>query len=490
MAEVAPFQLSWQAGMRRDDPRDNMPEGSSWNLVDWIPEELGAPLAKRGGWSYESANIASTKATASRVDCGMFAPFIAGSKNLAVDEDGELYQIASNGTVTDIGAALATRSMVFHRDRAIICSATGAAAPKVYDGSSLANLGGSPPSAFYGEVYKDRTVLGRTTAEPQRVYFSGAGDPASWDTTDGWVDADFPVTGLASLRNALVVFSSQQVERILGATPPPGSDMSRQTLFRPGCADNRSIVVADDTCFFANPTGLYQTDGAAIVDVTERGGMKRYWAETMASYTTSWSIACGRFRNWLLVAVMNGSTFVDGFLVHIYKRTWLRVSNLTATSFWNSVDLSPETYFGLRDQAYVAEASSMWAPAAGVKNDADGTAVAPVWESAWLGQGASKAPVRDAYVNYDLRDAGSDNPTFALSYILSPELTSYTAVATLAGGANTLPETTEMTRVRRSLRKKCYGAALKVGQSGASATTRLYRVELVAHRREMSSMAA
>lgn len=490
MGKVEPFQLTWSGGMRRDDPRDNMPEGTSYNLVDWIPDELGSPLAKRGGWSYESNDISATKGTASYVINGIYAPFAAASKNLCHDEDGELYSIAANGTVTDIGASLVTRSQTFHRDQVIICSSTGAAAPKYYNGSTLGNLGGSPPSAFYTDVYKDRTVLARTTAQPPRVYFSGAGDPTSWDTTYGYVDADFPVTGVASLRNALIVFSSQQVERIIGSTPPPGTDMSRQTLFRPGCADNRSIFVADDTCFFANPTGLYQTDGAAIVDVTERGGMKRYWVEQMASYTTSWSIACGRFRNWLLVSIMNGSSLVDAFMVHIYNRTWLRVSNLKATSFWSSVDLNPETYFGLRGGPRVCEVSSMWAPAAGVKNDADGTAVTPILETPWVPKGASKALIRDVYLNYDLRDAATDNPTIACSYILSPELTSYAAIADFSGSAYTLAETTEMTRVRRNVRHKAYGIAFKLAQSNASATTRLYRVETDEHKREMTSLAA
>jgi hypothetical protein len=33
---------------------DQMPAGSLWNLVDYIPNVIGAPLRKRGGWGYGS----------------------------------------------------------------------------------------------------------------------------------------------------------------------------------------------------------------------------------------------------------------------------------------------------------------------------------------------------------------------------------------------------------------------------------------------------
>jgi hypothetical protein len=327
-------------------------------------------------------------------------------------------------------------------------------------------------------------VLGNTAAEPQRWYFSGAGDPESWDTTNSWIDGSFPGTGGAALRNALLIFANERVERIVGATPPPGTDMSLQTLYEPGCVDARSIVIADDTCFFANPTGLYQTDGSAVVDVTERGGMKRYWLETFASYTSSWTVACGRIRNWIAVSVMNGSTFVDGFLVHIYKRVWLRIANLKAVMFWSSIAAAPETFYGARDAARVRKLSSIFSPAAGVKNDADGTAVTPILETPWYPVGASKSPIRDIYSLYDLRDAASDQPAFTLSYLTSPEATSYSAVTDYAGNGNTLAETSEITRARRKIRKAVYGVALKVAQNNASSDSRIYRLEADDHKRE------
>lgn len=477
--------------MRRDHPRDRMPEGTAWNLVDYIPEELGAPLTKRGGWSFESANIASTTASAAYVAAGAYAPFAAGSKNCAIDEDGRLYTITSGGAVTDVGAAVVPSApLAFHRNKLIITAPDGTTAPMYYNGSTLGSLAGSPPAAIHSVVYKDLTVLARTAAQPNYVYFSGDGDPTSWNTTDSWIAADFPVTGLAALHNALIVFSANRVEAIIGDTPPPGTNMSKRTLYEPGCTDARSVAIVDDTAFFANPTGLYQTDGAEVRDVTERGGMKPYWTNLFASQTSSWTIACGRIRDRLIVSVLNGATFVDAFMIHLTDLSWVRLSNIKTLMFWRSISAAPETYFGWRGGPYVGELSSMFSPSASVKNDADDTAVLPIVETPWYPVGAAKSPVKNVYALYDLRDSASDDPTITLSYLTSPEATSYTTVTNFSDTAYPLAETTEITRVRRNIRRKTFGIAMRAAQSNASADTRLYRIESDDHRREETRVAA
>ena len=37
-------------GMVQDYPRNNLPKGRAWNMVDLIPQSLGAPATERGGW--------------------------------------------------------------------------------------------------------------------------------------------------------------------------------------------------------------------------------------------------------------------------------------------------------------------------------------------------------------------------------------------------------------------------------------------------------
>lgn len=484
---VTPVQDTWEQGMRRDKPRDRMPAGSAWNLVDFLPGE-DAPLQKRGGWTYQSNDISAVTATASYVVAGAYAPFAAAAKNCAIDEDGRLYTVAANGTVTDIGAAVTPPgSLPFHREKLIIPASDGTTAPKYYDGTTLGALAGSPPAGKYGCVYKDRTVLACTAAQPNRAYFSGPGDPTSWDTTNGYWDASFPVTAVASLRNTLVLLSQQLTERLIGSTPPPGTDMSKQTLFDSGCVDARSVVVVDDQLVFANTESILVTDGASVLDLTETAGCLPYWRSLMASYTSSYTLAAGAVRRHYLISVMDGSTFVDCLMFDLQGRRWWRLSNVKARMFWASVGAAPETYFGLRSAPRVGDITGLWGASASTKNDGDGTAVTPIMETMFYPVGLAKGRVRDVYLSYDLRDAASDNPTLTVSSTTDPASdAAYTAATGPTGTAYTAAETSETVRVRRSVRKGASGFALKVAQTNASSVTRIRRVEATVASREDS----
>src|SRR3954463_2650826 len=54
---------SYYAGMARDSSRDQLPPGFLWNLQDFIPNYLGAPLRKRGGWTLASSSMSANGST-------------------------------------------------------------------------------------------------------------------------------------------------------------------------------------------------------------------------------------------------------------------------------------------------------------------------------------------------------------------------------------------------------------------------------------------
>jgi hypothetical protein len=121
-----------------------------------------------------------------------------------------------------------------------------------------------------------------------------------------------------------------------------------------------------------------------------------------------------------------------------------------------------------------------------VKQDADGTNPTPIVETAmfrgfdrlhrrWI-ESMGKQKWRWAYVDYDLRDAATDNPTMTLSYCKSPT-GSYTTTD------RTLPETTDISRVRRALSPTQGGAThsqmlgLKLAVNGPYASAKLLTLE-------------
>jgi hypothetical protein len=137
-----------------------------------------------------------------------------------------------------------------------------------------------------------------------------------------------------------------------------------------------------------------------------------------------------------------------------------------------------ELYFGRRGAARVAKSSNFWAPTSAVSADADGVAVEPVFETGFLGYDAGLKSFRTAFLEYDIRDPGSANPVLTVSYIDSPEETSYTALSP------TLAETLELTKDHLALNLPARGIAFKVAQSNGSSDTRIYGLGVHAIPRE------
>lgn len=494
MSKPLALQNQFTSGMKRDYPRNRMPPNSAWTLKD-VVLEYGAPARERGGWTNASPSITSATASASYVTGGIYAIYSltggAVARNLAIDEDGHVILFTASG-VTSVGAGVTiVQNPVFHGGAAasaatavytgltIIPDGTGAAVPKKYNGSTLSNLGGSPPKAKYAAVYKDYTVLGNgtvgTTEFPNRIWFSPAGDPdcfgtagvTAWDTTDSWIDFSEPVRGLAATKNALLVFGDGQISRVRGSIPPPDTDMVVDDPWQKlGLLDPFSINIHQDVVYWCAPEGVFRSDGVYLDDITGKGGMLRHWLDLIDSADTDYSFATGVIRNKLIIAVLNDNTFADGFMIDLATYAWVQISNLPATSFWDGVSsgtINDETFFGRRDGAFVGRLETIFSGVSNsaYKNDGNGTAVASVVETPFfeLGRPGIKT-VKAVYAGYHLHDFGSDNPTIAVSYTETPESTSYTSLGSLT-------ETTRYDRQRLQLGGRYWGIGLKFTRSNA-----------------------
>lgn len=435
MADTITLQDQFHAGVRRDNARDQVPRGGLWWSQDMLPN-VDARLRERGGYTNASDAIAGVFANADLVGAGIYAPFSAAGKNLAIAEDSgvsaRLIEIASNGTCTDIGALSqwAIAPLAFHRDVVILTGFSGGSAPQKYNGSAISSLGGSPPSAIYGGVFNDRTLLARTAANPNRLWFSDPGDPEGWDTTNTYWDFSFPIKGLASLRTAILVFHDSYTSRLRGTTPPPGTDFFADDPMWPvGCTDARSIATWNDRVIFANAEGIYVTDGAGLDDLTARCGVAKYWRETLAEYSSTWTIGGGVLRDHYIFTVMDGSTFKASAAIDLRRLAYWPMTNLDMRCTWPKQGLSDELYFGRRGAARVGGLSSVFMPTSTVKNDGDGDAVAGLIETPFYRGKPSTKGWRRLFTSHYLRDYASDNPTVQASYVTTPEATSYTNLA-------------------------------------------------------------
>ena len=472
----------WSKGMIRDTPRAAIPPSGVYNAVDWILDQPQFAY-KRGGTTY--AGPALTGATYGQNV--IYADFTAGSQLLAVGDNGHLFKVTS-GTTTDIGLMgtkyVPTCKPVFHnggtKQYVIVPTSDGSAAFKKYNGTTIASAVATAPKGTVCSVYKSRLVLANDGTNLVRIWFSpvtvtsGADIDQVWDTTNAWVDAQYPVVGLAPLQNMLLIFSHHATERLTGTTPPPGSDFDHAPVGSIGCTDARSITVWQNYAIFANTRSIFMTNGVGFKDLLADAGMVNYWQSILTGYSTStWSIASGiLWSKYLFVAVMNGSTFVDCLVCNLPRNAWWRWSNLQAMSFSTAVDVKDELYYADRSTNRLVALSGCWLPAAGNKNDANGTAVAPVLETKVVAASPSLKNYGIGRVAYDMRDAASDNPTLAVSVAKGLEATSFSAVP-----ESPLAETTDETRTKVTLAKLSQGLTVRLTQSGPSSKTEIYALE-------------
>jgi hypothetical protein len=484
MSRPVLLQDDFSLGMRSDDPREQLPKGAVFAMTDFLPKN-DAPLQKRGGWNRPWNALAAGTYVAGVT----FAPFSAGSKIIAFNDSGTLYTMAiGSATVTSVGAAVVpAHPPTFYRNKLYVCDITGAVVPKVYDGSTIAALTTSPPSAILSCAYKDHLVLARSTANTNRVWFSSGGDPTSWNTAASgqWLDTTYPIQGLAAMRNMILVFSEGYTERIRGDIIPgvSGSDMVKEPLFTVGCSDPGSIATTDDFTVFANSAGIYLTDGSGVADLTEQSGNKRLWQSLLSGYAGSWTIAGAVFRGIYHCSVMDGSTFKCAFAVDIKRRVFYRFTNVAGIMMVSTpigiLDAPPAFYMAERGSLFVADLTKMYTGAGSgtYKNDGNGTAVTPSIELPhYMGRPGIKR-WKNLYVKHLLTDAATDNPLLTVSFQTDVASSSYTAMGT------TLPEVTETTRRRIPMSAstlgglRADGVSLKVAQTNASADTRINSLE-------------
>jgi hypothetical protein len=433
------------------------PTGGTFSLIYWIETASGAPTI--GSVTGLAHNIsAGTLQTTLNAVGGGLGPFVCAGGALP-------------GTPITITRPARTQGL------AVLSTAyTGGTAPT----SVITYTSGATncPAAKLSCIHASRLVLGNTTANPNRLFFSPVVDISGvWDATS-YHDADAYLTGLVSLGNSIIVFTRHGTEKFIGDTPPPGSNFSHATVNAVGCTDARSITQWNGQIIFANPTGIYLTNGVGDPQTVTEGRIGSYWRSLFTSYDpATWSIATGVLaRRYLIVTILNNSrTLVAGLMCDLTSRAWWRISAPTAMMYADGI--------GVTDELFVADAgiskrllatSTFLTPSATYKADVTEGTVRPSLETRPFGYPPGISAFGKGHVAIDMRDAASDNPTMAITAAPGVEATTYAAVSQ----GTPIAETTDMERKRFDTGKRSRALSLKFAQTNASSKTEIYSVEV------------
>jgi hypothetical protein len=509
----------------RDFPRDRMPQGYVWDMVDFVPVLLDAQLTGRGGWKWGSALHTNDFVG------GIYAPFKAGDRLIVVDNAENVLNVdLTTLALTTIGSSgPIVQNPVMHRDFVYIPRDGGRTCRQLKLVGTTFTLTDLPttnvPQAKYAVVYKDRLVLANSPGQEQRLSFSPPGDPMAtvaiggipagqWDPVSYW-NASLPITGLGALRSTTLLFHAGSVERLRGAIPPttadPLGDMFMEPLFdRAGCGDARTIAYWQDNCIFADERGVHFTDGATVRNLAAQGGILTFWRTLWKNRLT---VAADTYLNYYLVTVIRTDGIAVTLICDLERRTWFRFTNIKSQGYIHSVG-AQEQLWGCRQGAsrLTALSNCFFPTLVELEVDADGTNVLPVLETPWYRFGEEgRKRVRFAYTSYDVRATSAvekqapmhwrgeqDNEgqvldpfdeniaaqaalqqVLEIGYIRNPTDPTYTI-------AGRLPETQDYRRFRLPVGKHPYGMAFRVRQLVPSYVTRLYGMAVEASSDERS----
>jgi hypothetical protein len=374
------LQEDFSGGSARDWPLAMIPKGKSRKLLDFFPSAPTlsrgmAPLTRRAGWKYPFNTMTGNDGGVTTVCWGAFsgAPRLLAIANHA--GVARLWKFTPGVAAgTNIGAMSFNFSPpIFYRDKAII-TGNGTSVYK-YDNTTLAVLGGTPPTASHATVFKDHVVLGFTAANKNRVWFSKGGDAETWVTTDPggqWIDCSSPILGLTTVRNMVLCFQEGKTERLRGDVIPGvvGSDVVREPLLSIGCSDASSIATTNDYCVFANQKGIYMCDGIGAVDLTLQAGVSGYWRAINNDWTVGGGVTVSGalWNDWYFFSVVaTGSlpAIISG-AIHVPTRRFVEISNLCVQSMVTSpsggVATGSRLYAGLYAAGPLASSADVFTP--------------------------------------------------------------------------------------------------------------------------------
>lgn len=304
----------------RDFPRDNMPAGYLWDVVDFVPQIIDTNLNGRGKWSWGSVATGFGD-----VQSGILAPFTSGEQVLVQTSGNHLLRLNLNeadqtaSTWSDLGASFAAvQNPVQLFDTVVHCDAAGARVPQLWRGAApldaysgmgrpkvatvwqgvLISGGGQGPSgADEGDVVRYSLTGGDLAA-------TSGFDTNAFDHTSG------RVTALQAMRSMVLIFHAGSVERLRGGPFPntaaaePGGIIIDGLFDRIGCTNPRSVAIWNDQCIWANEKGVHITDGSAVRDLTSQGSISYYWR---LLYEGAISVCGTTFLDYYIITVRHAA---------------------------------------------------------------------------------------------------------------------------------------------------------------------------------------
>mgnify|MGYP001765988834 CR=1 FL=1 len=256
----------------------------------------------------------------------------------------------------------------------VIIMGNGADVMKKWDGTTFANLGGTPPVAKSIAIHAERLWATGVKAYPNTIYYSDDLNPENWT---GGVDAAGEIylptwdggvcIGVSTIFSDLVIFKTNNISRVVGTYP--GNYEVKTVYSSVGAIAEKTIVSANDRAFFLSKDGLYYYNGVAAYPLL--GDMAKDIVINPAYAQNAVSIV---HKNVLYCAFPEGDSTTNNavFVYDLLAKNLMIWRGISVTDF---MEYNDELLF-TNSTGYVYQ----------IDEDAtsfDGTLISAHWETPW-----------------------------------------------------------------------------------------------------------
>lgn len=196
-----------------------------------------------------------------------------GSVYIVMQFGTSLYQYAYDGSTQFLSPTLLAGSLnaakfrsVVWKDKIILTN--GVDNVKTWDGTTFADLGGSPVKSKYIKIYGSRLWL-CDVANPNILHFSGLEDPASWDALniiklrDG--DGDV-ITGFSPQEGGMVIFKTRSTWVLYGTSLTDFRIPEQPLAPAVGCVAPDSLL---DEGLFLGASNVYAFNLSSVSEISD-----------------------------------------------------------------------------------------------------------------------------------------------------------------------------------------------------------------------------
>lgn len=202
--------------------------------VPWLVNARNI-IYSRDGWPRKmpgASNVNGTATGATDVVMGLFDYWRSNTSGDPTQQrllySGTQYYRESGGTLTSIDTGNESGRMPWFEvmnDACVIATTSTVDVPSVWDQTTFANLGGSPPNFAFHSEHKGRMFAAGVVSNKSRLYYSAFGAHDDWTSaTSGSIDVapddGDVITGLRSHKGELIIFKGPNrgaIYRLTGA---------------------------------------------------------------------------------------------------------------------------------------------------------------------------------------------------------------------------------------------------------------------------------